>query len=967
MVSNKNTRRGLIFHRYFTKDGVHPYDKMEWDKRHSIIYDEEGNTVFEQDNIEVPKSWSQLATDIVASKYFRKAGLGLSKKEGETSVKQLINRVVKTIRTVGEERGGYFLTNKDADNFESDLTHILVNQMAAFNSPVWFNCGLYHEYGIKGNSANYHWDPKKQKVVPTDNAYEHPQNSACFILKVEDSLDSMLALQESEVKIFKYGSGAGSNFSKIRGKSEKLSGGGASSGVISFLEGFDQWAGCIKSGGTTRRAAKMVLLDMDHPEILDYIEWKSREEKKALTLINAGYPADFNGEAYSTVSGQNSNNSVRIPDSFMEAYLADGTWETRYRTKDEVAQKYSARFLMHKIAKEAHSCADPGVQFDDTIQKWHTCKHTDRINASNPCSEYLFLDDSACNLASLNLVKFLKEDNTFDIEAFSVAIRHLITAMDIIVDFSSYPTEEIAKNSYDYRPLGLGYANLGALCMILGYPYDSSQARAFAAYISSIMSGYGYKTSTELAATLGYFNKYDNAKGGSDQNSYSMRDVMEMHSQATFRLGERTAPDYLKEHARKLWISVLENGRNYGYRNSQISVIAPTGTIALLMDCDTTGIEPEFSLIKFKKLAGGGYMKIVNNTVRRSLKNLGYTKEERDAIITYLIGTGSLKDAPHINPESLKERGLLDDEIDKIEEIMPQSFTLTLAFSLGFFDNDILSRLGFDSKNIDKGSFDLLASLGFSRKEINEAETHICGKGTVEGAPYLKEEHYRIFDCAIPSNEDGSNYIRYMGALELMEAVQPFISGAISKTVNLPRNVTVKEIENLYVEAWKRGIKCLAVYRDGSKGSQPLSNQKSFEEEELKEETSENISNFTEPEQMKRKKLPITRNALAHKFSVDGVEGYLHVGFYEDGKPGEVFIRISKEGSTISGMLDTIATLVSISLQNGVPLETLADKFIGMKFEPHGFTENEEIPIADSIIDYIFKFLKKELVGKRKE
>ena len=949
MANDKKSKDGLTFHRYFTKSDIHPYASLEWDNRNSIIYDEEGNTVFEQDNIEVPKSWSQLATDIVASKYFRKSGLGENKKKGENSVKQLIDRVVKTIRKVGEDKGGYFREKQDADVFEAELTYILVNQMAAFNSPVWFNCGLYHQYGIEGENSNYRWDSNTKKVEPTDNAYEYPQNSACFILSVDDSLESMLALQESEVKIFKYGSGSGSNFSKIRGKAEPLSGGGASSGVISFLEGFDQWAGCIKSGGITRRAAKMVILDMDHPEIVDFIEWKSREEKKALALINAGYPADFNGEAYSTVSGQNSNNSIRIPDSFMENYEQGGIWQCMYRTESHAtSNEYASADLMNKIAKAAHSCADPGVQFDDTIQKWHTCKNSGRINASNPCSEYLFLDDSACNLASLNLVKFLREDNTFDLEAFTNAITCLIVAMDIIVDFSSYPTRKIAKNSYDYRPLGLGFANLGALCMILGYPYDSPEARSLAACISAIMSGLGYCTSSKLAKTLGPFNGYSH-------NSSPMLEVIKMHRDAFYNIPVKSSPKYLRNKAFEVWDECLRMGKEQGYRNSQISVIAPTGTIALLMDCDTTGIEPEFSLIKFKKLAGGGYMKIVNNTVRRSLKNLGYTKKERNDIITYLIGTGTLKGTPYINFKSLKEKGLLDEEINKIEKSLPQSFNLSLAFSLGFLNDDILTRLGLDPKSIDQGRFDLLTHLGFTRAEIKEAETIICGRGTVEGAPHLDKKHYRIFDCAIPSNEDRSNYIRYMGALDLMEAVQPFISGAISKTVNLPKDATVKDIENLYVEAWKKGIKCLAVYRDGSKGSQPLSNQQSFEDDELKEEAIKE-----DDIRMKRKKLPVTRSAIAHRFSVDGVKGYIHVGLYENGKPGEVFIRISKEGSTISGMLDTIATLVSISLQNGVPLETLADKFIGMKFEPHGFTENEEIPIADSIIDYIFKFLKKE-------
>ena len=953
-INEKLEQNELSFHRYFTKKDKHPYDEIEWDNRNSIIYDEKGEVVFQQENVEVPQSWSQLATDIVSSKYFRKSGLGDNGKESETSVRQLIDRVVKTLGEEGEKRG--YFKGDDTTTFKMELTHILVNQMAAFNSPVWFNCGLYHQYNIEGKNDNYYWDYTQKKIKRTKTAYKYPQNSACFIQSVDDSLDSMLKLQQSEVKIFKYGSGTGSNFSKIRGKTEILSGGGASSGVISFLEGFDRWAGCIKSGGTTRRAAKMVLLDLDHPEIIEYIEWKSKEEKKALALIKAGYPSDFNGEAYGTVSGQNSNNSVRIPDKFMNAYLEDKFWDTRYRISNKTANTYNSKFLMNKIATEAHACADPGVQFDDTIQKWHTCKYTDRINASNPCSEYLFLDDSACNLASLNLVKFLKEDNTFDLEGFCVAVQYLIIAMEIIVDFSSYPTKKIAQNSIDYRPLGLGYANLGALCMILGYPYDSSQARSLAACISAIMSGYGYNISALLAEKLGPFKGYN--EGTPKPNKESMLQVIDMHKMAAFKIDEVTSPEELRKAAQKIWSLCLERGKKWGYRNSQISVIAPTGTIALLMDCDTTGIEPEFSLIKFKKLAGGGYMKIVNNNVRRALKNLGYLPEQVDDIITHLVGTGTLKDAPCINPKTLKKKGLLVEEIERIDKILPQSFNLNLAFALGFLNPDILSRLQINSKDANDPQFNLLTSLGFSVSEIKEAETVICGVGTIEGAPHLSPAHYRIFDCAVPSNKDKSNYIRYMGSLELMEAVQPFISGAISKTVNIPQEATIEDIETLYVEAWKKGIKCLAVYRDGSKGSQPLSNQISSlsDEDELEPVESMIVTSLI------RKRLPDKRPSIAHKFNVDGHEGYIHVGLYENGQPGEVFIRMNKEGSVISGLMDTIGILTSITLQYGVPLESLIKKFIDVRFEPSGYTSNSEIPMAKSLMDYIFRWLEMEFL-----
>ena len=950
MITNVDSEQNhLNVDRFFTADlKKHPFEEIEWVKRDSVIYDENGQIVFEQKDVTVPKSWSQLATDIAASKYFRRSGLGENSDKPEDSVEQIITRVARTLSGEGRRRG-YFKTKKESLIFEEELSYILVNQMAAFNSPVWFNCGLYHEYNIKADSNNYYWNPDTDKIEITDNAYRHPQNSACFIQSVDDSLDSMLELQQSEVNIFKYGSGTGTNFSKIRGKNEKLTSGGTSSGIISFLEGFDRWAGCIRSGGTTRRAAKMVLLDLDHPEIIDYIEWKSKEEQKALSLIKDGYPSSFTGEAYHTVSGQNSNNSVRIPDEFMESYLRNGTWQTKYRTNGEVADTYDAKFLMNKIAKEAHACADPGVQFDDTIQKWHTCKYTDKINASNPCSEYLFLDDSACNLASLNLVKFLDEDNTFSVDRFRAAVQILIVAMEIIVDVSSYPTEKIARNSHDYRPLGLGFTNLGSLFMMLGYPYDSPEARSLAASISAIMSAEAYIMSSMMASCFGPFNGYH--YGTPKQNKESMLEVMRMHRDAAFKIDKNPSSTELYESACKSWALCVKLGEQWGYRNSQISVIAPTGTIALLMDSDTTGIEPEFSLVKLKKLADGGYMRIVNNSVYCSLKNLGYTTDETQSIIDYLIGTGTLNNTPHINTESLKQKGLLPEEIKRIEQILPGSFNLSMAFVLGFLNPGAFDRLGIDINKGNLPNFDLLTELGFTEKQIQEAETVICGTGTLEGAPHLKREHYKIFDCAIPSNEKRDNYIRYMGSLELMAAVQPFISGAISKTVNIPEEATVMDIENLYLAAWELGIKCLAIYRDGSKGSQPLSNQTSTEE-----------SNEEDVQVPARRRLPDTRNAIAHKFSVDSVEGYLHIGLFEDGQPGELFIRIAKNGSTLSGLLDTVGTLVSIALQYGVPISTLVNKFKNVSYEPSGFTINEDIPIASSITDYVFQFLEKEFL-----
>ena len=817
----------MTFKRVFTEEGVHPYDLISWEKRDVKITDSSGEIIFEQEGVEVPSTWSQLATDIVASKYMRRDGV--PELGRESSVKQLIDRVVQSISQSALDQGGYF--ESDREIFEDELTYILVNQIAAFNSPVWFNCGLFEKYGLE--------------------EYEKPQNSACFIQSVDDTIDSMIALQESEIKLFKHGSGTGTNFSSIRAAGEPLTSGGSSSGVISFLEGFDTWAGCIKSGGTTRRSAKMVILDLDHPEIESFIKWKVKEEEKAKALIAAGYEENFNGEAYRTVSGQNSNNSVRIPDAFMKAL--GSKWRTRYRVSGDIASEYDGTDLLEMIAEAAWQCGDPGVQFDDTIQKWHTCKETDRINASNPCAEFLFLDNTSCNLASINLVKFLEgPEQIFNVEKYAQTVSILITAMDIIVDMSSYPQEKIAERTHKYRPLGLGYSNLGSLLMRLGIPYDSEEARNIAAYLTGLLTGYGYQMSARLAEAKGCFVGYE-------KNKSSMEQVIRMHKtyslqtkfseKGAFKVNEN------KNQPIKCWAEAQDLAKKFGYRNSQISVIAPTGTISFLMDCDTFGIEPEFSLVKYKVLAGRGNLKIVNQSVEPALRNLGYS----------------------------------DNHIESIKE-------------------------------------------------------HILENGTVEGAPFIQVEHYSIFDCAVaPHGTDRS--IHYMAHVDMLQAVQPLVSGGISKTCNLPESITVEEIKDLYISAWMKGIKCLAVYRDNCKSSQPLN-------------TSEEGQSTLEIPM--RKKLPVTRQAIAHKFSVDGHEGYLHVGLYDDGRPGEVFIRINKEGSTISGMLDTIATLISISLQSGYPLKELVNKFTGMKFEPHGFTENKDIPVADSIIDYIFKWLDKE-------
>lgn len=960
---------GLKFTRYFTTAGIHPYAQIEWETRDSAIYNEKGNVIFEQSGVEVPSTWTRLATDIAASKYFRKSGV--PECGSERSVRQLVTRVARTLRRAGEEFGGYFASSEDAETFEMELTHILVTQRGAFNSPVWFNCGLWHEYGIEGGGGNYHWDSVSQRVEVCTNAYQHPQNSACFIQSVDDSLDSMLELQKSEVRLFKYGSGTGSNFSKVRAKGESLSSGGESSGVLSFLEGFDRWAGSIKSGGTTRRAAKMVILDMEHPEIVDYINWKMREEKKAKALIAAGYPADFNGEAYSTISGQNSNNSVRIPDLFMNAYLQGDVWRTMYRASGEVAAEYDARTLMDKIAHAAWDCADPGVQFDDTIQKWHTCKNTDRINASNPCSEYLFIDDSACNLASINLVKFLNSDGEFDIRGFRAAVGIFITAMEIMVELSSYPTAQIAQRSHEYRPLGLGYANLGAFLMRLGIPYESAAARAYAGAITAILSGHGYQKSAEIAKSIGAFSGYA-------ENRDSMLDVIRLHRNAAYQIDADACPPELLEAARSDWERCLETGQQWGYRNSQISVIAPTGTIALLMDCDTTGIEPEFALVKFKKLAGGGYMKIVNQSVRPALEKLGYSPQQREAIITHIIGTACLEGTPYINAESLKRKGFTTEDLARIEPMLSSAFELNHAFAPGFLGEECLERLGISEAEASEPNFNLLSELGYSASEIAAAEEIICGTGTTEGAPHLSPAHYPVFDCAVQSGKHSTRYIEHMAPVELMAAVQPFISGGISKTVNIPNDATIDDIKNLYVEAWKRGIKCLAVYRDGSKGSQPLSTRsqqasdtdgsvpaavRTSEPAELIESDVVEIP-IASPV---RRKLPDERTAIAHKFSIGGHEGYIHVGLYEDGTPGEVFLRMNKEGSVISGLMDAVALLTSFALQYGVPLEFLVNKFSHVRFEPSGFTNNPEIPMAKSIMDYVYRWLGKKFLAEDKK
>lgn len=939
--SLKNT--GLKVPRRFTSPNKDVFDTVKWDTRDSIISDEKGNIISQITNIEVPESWTQLATDIVSYKYLRKAGVPT--KEGrETSVRQPITRIAVTMANFGE-KFNYFANKAEKENFEAELKYLLLHQRAAFNSPVWFNCGLYQEYKINGNNkGSFYWDFKENKVIESQKAYRNPQCSACFILSVEDTLSGIFDLVKTESRIFKFGSGAGANFSPLRSKYETLSGGGKSSGLISFLRVFDRAAGATKSGGTTRRAAKMVVVNIEHPEIEEFIEWKVEEEKKAHALISAGYESDFNGEAYSTVAGQNANNSVRVTDEFMKAYEKDGEWQTRFSTSGEAHKTYKARYLMDKIAKAAWKSADPGLQFDTTINDWHTCPNTDRIHASNPCSEYMFLNDSACNLASINLAKFINDKGEFDVAGYRHACRVMFIAQEIAVDLSSYPTNEIAKNSHDYRPLGLGYANLGTLLMLKGVPYDSEEGFAISGALTAIMTGHAYKTSAEMAAVKGPFEGYA-------KNRAPMLNVMRKHRQAAYKINEKYCPKNILEAAHQDWDEAVALGEQFGYRNSQATVIAPTGTIGLLMDCDTTGVEPDFALVKFKKLAGGGSMKIVNNAVRKALENLGYDSTQQKEIIDYAIGTGTLNGNTPINAESLRKKGLTVDEIARVEKALPPSFDMNFAFNRTIIGNSIFEKLSITGSEEQKPNFSLLKKLGFTAKDINESNKSICGTQMLEKAPHLKEEHYEVFDCANRCGPDGTRFIRPMGHVHMMAAVQPFISGAISKTINMPNEATVDDVKEVYIESWRTGIKALALYRDGSKLSQPLNTKRKEEKDE--EKIPEPVIIY----KPRRRRLNDERQAVTHKFSIAGHEGYITVGLYEDSTPGEIFITMAKQGSVISGLMDAFATSISIALQYGVPLTVVVKKFANSRFEPYGFTSNPQIRIAKSIIDYIARYL----------
>jgi ribonucleoside-diphosphate reductase alpha chain len=1011
MATTPKTKKGLKFTRLFTKENVSPFDQFDYDYRDSVIKNPNGEKVFEMTNVEVPKQWSQIATDILAQKYFRKAGVPQA--DGslgrETTVKQVAHRMANCWRVWGE-RYGYFATEQDAQTFYEELVYSILNQACVPNSPQWFNTGLHESYGITGGAqGHYYVDPTDKKLKRSTSAYERPQPHACFILSVSDDLvneGGIMDLWTREARIFKYGSGVGTNFSQIRGANEKLSGGGSSSGLMSFLKIGDRAAGAIKSGGTTRRAAKMVCLDLDHPEVMEFINWKVKEEDKVAALIAAGYDNSYEGEAYATVSGQNSNNSVRIPNSFFKALSENGNWELKARTDGRVMQSIPAREVWDQIANAAWRCADPGTQYDTTINEWHTCPKGGRINASNPCSEYMFLDNTACNLASINLRKFFNEsDNTFDVTGFEYTTRLWATVLEVSILMAQFPSKEVAQLSYDYRTTGLGFANLGSMLMVSGIAYDSDQARGIAGSITAIMTGVAYKTSAEMASFLGAFDRYE-------ENKEDMLRVMRNHRAAAYDAEDayvgleikpqgiqaQHTPDYLLKAATKAWDDAVQLGEKYGYRNAQTTVIAPTGTIGLVMDCDTTGVEPDFALVKFKKLSGGGYFKIINQSVPQALKNLGYTQAENDAIVNFAVGHASFAGAPFINNESLLAKGFTAEEIAKLNGAAKSAFEIGFIFNRFTLGDACLTRLGFKEEVFADWSFSLLEALGFTEDQIDAANDYVCGTMTVEGAPALKDEHLSIFDCANKNGKKGERYIHAHGHIRMMAACQPFLSGAISKTINLPNEATVEEIADSYLMSWSLGLKANAIYRDGSKLSQPLSTKSdkkkkvdaATEEEvavaeggsqlvdlsklnvdELLEEVQKRMSASTDTKFkrqlsriVERKSLPAKRRGFTQKARIGGQVLFLRTGEYNDNTLGEIFIDLAKEGSTLRSLMNCFAISISVGLQYGVPLEEFVEKFVFTKFEPSGMVDHPNIKTTTSIVDFIFRSLAYEYLGR---
>ncbi|MBG81585.1 MAG: ribonucleoside-diphosphate reductase, adenosylcobalamin-dependent [Phycisphaerae bacterium] len=1041
--------------RRFTKPDQDVFDTVEWEQRSSRITNADGSLVFEMNDAMIPKAWSQLATDIMVSKYFRKAGVPQLAEDGtpildeqgntttgpERSARQVIHRLAGCWRAWGEKHG-YFDTADDAQVFYDELCWMMLHQAAAPNSPQWFNTGLHWAYGISGPpQGHYVNEPISGNAMPAQDAYSHPQPHACFIQNVEDDLvkaGGIMDLWTREARLFKYGSGTGTNFSSLHGEEEPLSGGGRSSGLMSFLKIGDRAAGAIKSGGTTRRAAKMVCLDADHPDIESFINWKVREELKVAALVegmkqlsdsqqeladelNLTLDYDFNGEAYQTVSGQNSNNSVRLSNEFMEAVDADDSWALHNRTDGAVAREISAKNLWSQICRAAWQCADPGLQFDTTINQWHTCPESGRINASNPCSEYMFLDDTACNLASINLMKFY-DSNTrmFDVDGFEHAVDLWTIVLEISVLMAAFPSKSIAERSHRYRTLGLGYANLGAMLMQAGIPYDSEESRAVCGAITSILTGRAYGMSAKMAAEHGPFP-------GFETNADSMLRVIRNHRRAAHGesrdsvtweslditpvsiahelLNDEKASinnsDMLSTRAQLAWDDALQLGEAHGYRNAQVTVIAPTGTIGLLMDCDTTGVEPDFALTKFKKLAGGGYFKIANQSLHPALIALGYSEAETREILTWVMGALEL-DTPM--PEAwdgghetfrdfLIDKGYATSDLSEVNAMLPSVFELAYAFTAWNMPESVLEACGITDIEAARNdaSFNGLHALGLPRDIIRELNTSICGTQTIEGAPCLKEEHLPVFDCANTCGPTGKRFIAPSGHIKMMAAAQPFISGAISKTINLPNEADVDDIASAYQLSWELGLKANALYRDGCKLSQPLNSKADDVDLEVEEDTDDLTAaleevgdevlqaassaeqgepgvNYVERiveriiERPMRRRLPDTRRSITHHFNVAGHEGYLTVGMYDDRTPGELFITMSKEGSTIGGLMDSLGTAISVALQYGVPVESLVTKFAHQRFEPQGMTTNREIPFAKSLVDYIFRWLGMEFV-----
>jgi ribonucleoside-diphosphate reductase alpha chain len=1098
----------MKFNRFYTKnDWETPFDSLKFDSRTSEIKNPDGSKVFHMENVQVPSSWSQVATDIIAQKYFRKAGVPVAlKKVAEKGVPTWLQKSVpdtQALKDLPEEerfthevdsrqvfhrlagcwtywgwKYDYFDSEADAKVFYDELAYMLANQMAAPNSPQWFNTGLNWAYGINGPAqGHYYVDPKTGKLTKSKDSYTHPQPHACFIQSVDDDLvneGGIMDLWVREARLFKYGSGTGSNFSNIRGENEPLSGGGRSSGLMSFLKIGDRAAGAIKSGGTTRRAAKMVTLDLDHPDIENYINWKVVEEQKVAALVAGSkssqkhlkniiklchtpveiegrtfngamsrdplknkalaqairaakkeqvplnyierviqlaaqgftdlefdsYDTDWNSEAYNTVSGQNSNNSVRVPNSFMKAVVEDKDWSLHWRVEKEKAElenrepaackTMKARELWDQIAYAAWSCADPGTQYHDTINEWHTCPEDGEIRASNPCSEYMFLDNTACNLASLNLMKYFTDESctTFDVESIRYASRVWTTVLEISVLMAQFPSKEIAELSYVFRTLGLGYANIGAALMVQGIPYDSDEGIAIAGAITAIMHMKAYETSAELAAELGTF-------GGYERNKEHMLRVMRNHRRAAYNespeayegltvtpmgIDAENCPDYLLKAARQTADAAVEKGEKYGYRNAQVTVLAPTGTIGLVMDCDTTGIEPDFALVKFKKLAGGGYFKIINQSVPNALKTLGYSDQESKEIINYAKGYASLKGCPHINPESLVEKGFGEEQLAAIEAALPSSFDIKFAFNHFTLGEDFCKdTLGLTEEQLNDFTFDMLRHLGFTRDQIQDANDYVCGTMTVEGAPHLKDEHLSVFDCANKCGRTGTRFISAEGHIRMMAAAQPFLSGAISKTINLPNEATVEDMKKAYMLSWEMMLKANALYRDGSKLSQPL-NSMADVLEELDEEVEATIDPATAEAQSKvvevaeriihkyvarRQRLPFRREGYTQKVKIGGQSVYLRTGEYENGQLGEIFIDMHREGAAFRSLLNCFAISISLGLQHGVPLEEFVDAFVFTKFEPSGMVNgNPHVKMSTSVIDYIFRELAVTYLGR---